>query len=75
MIIKNVNMKKNMGSVDRIIRLIIASIIVALVFTNVIVGSIGVVLVVLAGIFTLTSFISFCPLYTLFGFSSCPVKK
>lgn len=68
-------MKKNMGNADRIIRLIIAAVIVALVFTKVIVGTLGIILVVLAGVFTLTSFVSFCPLYTLIGLNTCPRKK
>jgi hypothetical protein len=68
-------MKKNMGSADRIIRLIISAIIVALYFTNVVSGTLGIVLVILAAVFSLTSFISFCPLYAVFGISSCLTMK
>lgn len=68
-------MKTNMGSVDRISRLVIAAIIAALYFTNIITGTIGIVLLVLAGVFLLTSFIGFCPLYILFGFNTCNKKK
>ena len=68
-------MKKNMGKADRIIRLIIAAIIVTLYFTNVITGTLGIVLLVLAGVFVLTSFVSFCPLYAPFGLSTCAVKE
>jgi hypothetical protein len=68
-------MKKNMGSADKIIRLIVAAIVVALYFTNVVSGVLGIVLLVLAGIFTLTSFVSFCPLYAPFKFSTCKVKE
>jgi hypothetical protein len=68
-------MKKNMSSADRIIRLIISAIIATLYFTNVVGGTVGVILLVLSSIFTLTSLISFCPLYTIFGISTCPVKK
>jgi hypothetical protein len=68
-------MKTNMGSVDRIARLIIAAIIAALYFTNTITGTLGLVLLILAGIFLLTSFIGFCPLYVLFGFNTCNKKK
>jgi hypothetical protein len=63
-------MKANMGSADRIIRAIIAILIAALYFTNVLTGTIGIVLLILAGIFLLTSFISFCPLYLPFGLST-----
>lgn len=68
-------MKKNMSSADRIIRLIISAIFVALYFTNVVTGTWGIVLLVLAAIFTLTSLINFCPLYTIFGISTCAVEK
>ncbi|MDX1942020.1 MAG: DUF2892 domain-containing protein [Saprospiraceae bacterium] len=68
-------MKKNMGSADRIIRLIIAAVIAGLFFTNVITGTLGIVLMVLAGIFLLTSLVSFCPLYAPFGISTCAVEK
>ena len=67
-------MKKNMGGADKIIRLIIAAIIGVLFFTNVISGTIGVVLLVLAGVFVLTSLISFCPLYAPFGIKTCKKK-
>jgi hypothetical protein len=64
-------MKKNMGSADRIIRLILAAVIAGLFFAKVITGTVGIVLLALAGIFVLTSLISFCPLYLPFGISTC----
>ena len=60
-----------MGSADRIIRIIIAVIIGILFATNVISGTVGIVLVALGGIFLLTSIVSFCPLYAPFGLSTC----
>jgi hypothetical protein len=68
-------MKKNMGSADKIVRFIIAAVIAVLYFTNIITGTLGIVLLVLAGVFVLTSLISFCPLYALVGLNTCPVKK
>ena len=68
-------MKKNMGSADKIIRIIIAIVIAILFYTNVISGTLGIVLLVLAGVFVLTSLIGFCPLYALLGISTCPTKK
>lgn len=68
-------MKKNMGMADRIIRFLIAAVIVVLYLTNVISGTLAIVLLVLAAIFVLTSFISFCPLYLPFGISTCPSKE
>jgi hypothetical protein len=64
-------MKANMGNTDRAIRIIIALIIATLYFTNIITGTLGIVLLVFAGVFVLTSLISFCPLYTLFGLNTC----
>jgi uncharacterized membrane protein len=68
-------MKKNMGTADRIIRVIIAAIIAGLFFGNVITGTLGIILLVLAGVFLLTSVVSFCPLYAPFGISTCKTKK
>ncbi|MGB5229425.1 YgaP family membrane protein [Eudoraea sp.] len=67
-------MKKNMGSTDRIIRFIVAAIFIGLYFTNTVTGIWGIALLVLAGVFILTSFVSFCPLYAPFGLSTCPNK-
>jgi Protein of unknown function (DUF2892) len=63
-------MKKNMGNADKIFRILVALIIVGLYFTNLISGTLAIVLLVFAGIFILTSFISFCPLYLPFGIST-----
>ena len=56
-------MKKNMDTVDRILRVLVALVIAVLYFTRVINGTLGIVLLVVAGIFVLTSIISYCPLY------------
>lgn len=63
-----------MGTADKIARLVIAAVIAILYFTNIITGTMGIVLLVLAGIFVLTSLISFCPLYLPFGISTCKTK-
>ena len=63
-------MKPNMGSADRILRLIVAMVVAALYFTGKIPGTLGIVLMVLAAVFALTSFMSFCPLYAPFRFST-----
>jgi hypothetical protein len=68
-------MKKNMGTADRVIRFIIAAVIGVLYYTGTISGTLGIVLLVLAGVFLLTSFVSFCPLYAPFGLSTCATKK
>jgi len=60
-----------MGSIDKLVRIIIAVIIAILYFTNVISGTFGIILLVLATVFVLTSLVSFCPIYTVFGLSTC----
>lgn len=64
-------MKKNMGNIDRIIRIILAIAFSVAYFTNVVEGTLGYVLLGLGAIFLLTSIVSFCPLYTLFGLNTC----
>lgn len=61
---------KNMGMMDRIIRIAIAVFIFILDYTEIISGPISWILSILAVVFVLTSVISFCPLYTLLGFNS-----
>ena len=68
-------MTKNMGSADRIIRVIIAAIVGILYFTGSISGTLGIILLVLAVVFVLTSVISFCPLYAPFGIKTCKIKE
>lgn len=64
-------MKKNMGSADRIIRVILAAIIATLYFTDILTGTLGIVLLVLSVVFVLTSLVGFCPLYAPFGLKTC----
>ena len=68
-------MKANMGSTDRIIRILIAAVFTVLYFTGTVTGTVGLVLLVLGAVFLVTSVISFCPLYTPFGISTCAVKQ
>jgi hypothetical protein len=64
---KKTAMKKNMGAADRLIRAIIAAVVVILYFTDVITGTLGIILMIVAGVFLLTSLVSVCPLYLPFG--------
>jgi len=64
-------MKKNMGTFDRIFRVLVAAVIAVLYFTNVISGTLGIILLALGGIFVLTSLVGFCPLYLPFGINTC----
>ena len=64
-----------MGAADRIIRILLAAVFAVLYFTGTVTGTFGIILLVLGGVFLLTSLISFCPLYTLVGLNTCPAKK
>ncbi len=68
-------MKKNMGMADKLIRFLVAIAIAVLYFMNVISGTVAIILLILAVIFVLTSFVSFCPLYLPFGISTCKKKS
>ncbi len=68
-------MKKNMGGTDRMIRFIIAAVIGVLYWQKIIDGTLAYVLLTLAGIFVLTSFVSFCPLYSIVGLNTCKTKE
>ena len=63
-------MKKNMSSADRIIRVLLAAVFAVLYFTGTVTGTLGIVLLVLGGVFVLTSLVSFCPLYAIVGIST-----
>lgn len=68
-------MKKNMGNIDKIVRIILALAIGGLYFADIISGTVGIVLMVLGVVFLLTSLVNFCPLYTIFGMSTCKVSE
>ncbi|HPG06423.1 MAG TPA: DUF2892 domain-containing protein [Saprospiraceae bacterium] len=68
-------MNKNMGSTDRIVRIIVAIAFGLLYFTNTVTGTFGIVLLVLGIVFLLTSIVSFCPLYAPFGLSTRSKEK
>jgi di/tricarboxylate transporter len=63
-------MKKNMGTTDKVIRILVAVVILVLFLTDVISGTLAVILLILAGVFVVTSLLGFCPLYLPFGLST-----
>ncbi len=63
-------MKKNMGVIDRVVRILIAVVIVVLYFTHVISGTLVIILLILSGILIVTSIVSLCPLYLPLGFNT-----
>jgi len=68
-------MKKNMGNVDRVIRILTAIVIAILYFTHAISGTLAVVLLILAGVIIVTSLIGICPLYLAFGINTNKKKE
>lgn len=68
-------MKKNMGSADKLVRVLLAVVFAVLYFTKTVEGTLGIVLLTLGGVFLLTSLVSFCPLYLPFGISTCKKEK
>lgn len=68
-------MKANMGTADIAIRIGIAAVIAILFWQDIISGVLGYILMAFAIVFLLTSFVSFCPLYTLLGVNTCKIKK
>jgi hypothetical protein len=67
-------MKKNMGLIDRIIRVLIAVTVVILYYFGILSGTWTIVLLALSGIFILTSIFGICPLYMPFGIKTCKKK-
>ena len=63
-----------MGSADKVIRLLLAAVFILLFVFNVVSGVLGYILLALAAIFILTSLVSFCPLYAIFGIKTCRTK-
>ena len=63
-------MKRNMSNADRIVRVVLAAVFAYLYFGGIATGTLGIVLVILGGVFLLTSVVAFCPLYAPFKFST-----
>ena len=64
-------MKKNMSNSDRIIRLLLIAVVIGLYYFGIIAGTLAIVLFVVSAILLLTTFVNFCPLYRIFGISTC----
>ena len=56
-------MTKNMGTADRVLRLLAGALILVLYLTHVISGGLAIVLGVIAAVLILTSFVGVCPAY------------
>ncbi len=68
-------MKKNVGAVDKVIRIVLAAVLVILYLANVVSGTLGIVFIVVALVLLLTAFLNFCGLYALLGISTCKKEK
>lgn len=64
-------MKKNLGTLDKIIRITLALVLLGLYTTEIIAGTLGYIGLALASIFLLTSILNFCPLYAVVGIKTC----
>ena len=63
-------MNKNVGTIDKVIRVLVAVVVLILFFTHIISGTLAVILLILAGVLVVTSLLGLCPLYLLFGLST-----
>ena len=67
-------MKRNMSNLDRIIRIVVAGVFAYLYFGGIVTGALGIILLILAAVFVLTSIVAFCPLYMPFKLSTYKKK-
>lgn len=63
-----------MGTADKSVRVLLAIVVAVLYYFNVIQGTLAYVLMAIAIVLLITSFINFCPLYTLIGVNTCKRK-
>lgn len=68
-------MSHNENTTDRIIRIVLALVLLALILTQTVTGTLAIVFGVLGVVFVATAAMGFCPLYRLFGISTCAVKR
>ena len=63
-------MKPNLSNIDRVVRVAVAALFAYLYFSGIVTGALGIVFLVLGAVFVLTAIVRFCPLYTIFKFST-----
>lgn len=68
-------MRKNVGSIDQIVRIVIAFVLVMLSITGVVSDIAGIIVTLLAAVLALTGFVRFCPLYFLFRINTWEKKS
>jgi hypothetical protein len=65
-------MKKNLGTIDKVVRILIAVVVAVLYFTGVISGALAVILLIVSAVLILTSIVGICPLYIPLGIKTTP---
>lgn len=68
-------MKANMGSADKLIRLLLAIVLILLFYFEVLTDTLGIVALIVALLLTVTSLINFCPLYPIFRINTAKMKE
>lgn len=68
-------MKANMHLIDRIARIVIAIAIAILYVSGYFTGTLAIITLIVAVIFTITGLVGFCPLYALFGLTTKKKEK
>ncbi len=68
-------MKSTVSNADRIVRILVAVVVAALYFTNLISGTTAIILIIIGAVLLLTSLINFCPLYYVLGLSTRKKKQ
>lgn len=64
-----------MGKIDKLVRLAVVIVIALLNYFQVVTGTASYVLLAIAIVFLVTSFLNFCPLYTIFGINTCSIDE
>lgn len=68
-------MKTNVGSIDKIIRYLIAAVALGLILTHTVVGTAAIIVGIVGGVMLITALLGFCGLYKVLGCNTCPMKK
>ena len=67
-------MHQNVGKTDRYIRVVLAVLLLGLVLSDTVNGTMATIALVVAGIMAFTAWVRFCPLYALIGANTCPTR-
>ena len=68
-------MKKNVGKLDTIVRVLLAAVIAVLYLSDIIAGTTSIILGIIALVLLVTGLIGWCGIYAIFGIKTCPKTK